>query len=202
MAQTDPFAGLKKLPETPAQALADAAEIEFSVPIEGEETTPADALRQFAEADKPGDQIRMLALALPPREGVWWACVCMRDMLPAAPVKMPDCLTTAEAWVYKPNAETREAAHKAAQAARPSDDTQIVATAAVYAAGTMGPGDLDAMPLQAGAFANVLAGAVLTAMANAREELAERMPGLVIERGLDIARGGNGRLETEAAAPA
>jgi hypothetical protein len=61
---------------------------------------------------------RFLAYALPPREAVWWAAMCVVHTAPAA---LPDperaALTAAEAWVRKPDDLTRRNAAWAAAAA-------------------------------------------------------------------------------------
>jgi len=61
---------------------------------------------------------RLLAYALPPREAVWWGCMCVAH---AAPVALGEteqgALAAAEAWVRHPDDRTRREAALAAAAA-------------------------------------------------------------------------------------
>jgi hypothetical protein len=83
---------------------------------------PADAPRatfeRLLEHKLHAEAARFLAYALPVREAVWWAAMCIYHTAPAAlPEAERTALTAAEAWVRKPDDLTRRNAAWAAAAA-------------------------------------------------------------------------------------
>ncbi|OZA10157.1 MAG: hypothetical protein B7Y02_11245, partial [Rhodobacterales bacterium 17-64-5] len=85
------FSGLTKLIRQPAARLLAHANAELDTEL----TSPASASVEvvLAELDQKGaviDMLRLLSVALPPRERVWWACLAARDSLaPGAKVPPP-----------------------------------------------------------------------------------------------------------------
>jgi hypothetical protein len=78
--------------------------------------TPAQFLDLLIENDKPSNAVRFLAYALPPREAVWWACVCLR--LSAVRFSPPEegALRALARWVLDPSEATRRAVEEAGNA--------------------------------------------------------------------------------------
>ncbi|MGF1446257.1 MAG: hypothetical protein ACFBRM_08645 [Pikeienuella sp.] len=193
------FEGLKKLSEEPFFGQLAKLEVELQTPVDLPPTAPAARLLAEISAQSDGsglaevDMIRVLALVLPKREAVWWSCLAGRDLVGHETELTEGPLAAAEAWVFKPCDERRAAAFEAAGAAKPTDDTALAAMAAVYSTGTMGPGDLDAMETPAGMFSNAVFGMVMTSLEAAPEDADLPWLTMLVERGLDIARGGNGR---------
>lgn len=74
--------------------------------------------------------IDFMAHALPPREGVWWGCLCMQHACgeKLTPVERA-AATVAVQWVFRPGAETQAAAKSPAEAAGPSTPAGALATA-------------------------------------------------------------------------
>ncbi len=70
--------------------------------------TPAEFLALLLDKGNHRDAVRLLAHALPGREAVWWACVCVREstarMLPGDDMRL---LMAVEAWVFTPSVENR-----------------------------------------------------------------------------------------------
>jgi hypothetical protein len=60
---------------------------------------------------------RLLAYALPPREAVWWACMCVTHTAQDLPQPEQEAVRAAEAWVRRPDEATRRQAAWAAAAA-------------------------------------------------------------------------------------
>jgi len=190
------FEDLKKVPKEPAMRLMALANMKFQSPL----ATPANASVPdvFAVLNKGEDRIaacmdmlRLMAASLPARERTWWACLAGHDMLPD-PKQIPGPLAAAEAWVRKPNDENREAIRVAMETAESDDDTSLAAVAAIFADGTLGPGDLKAHPAPAGASHGAAFGMNALALSVAGigfEDAAQHL----IDRGLDLARGGNGK---------
>src|SRR3954463_6084012 len=82
------------------------------------------ALVQALVADgKTPDAFRVIAAALPPREGVWWAWVSARHATQLAaegaevPAKLAAALAAVEQWIANPDDDRRRAAWAASQAA-------------------------------------------------------------------------------------
>ena len=86
---TDQFSDLTKLTRQPAARLLSMANAE----LETELVAPASAsvevvLRELSEKGALIDMMRLLSVALPARERVWWSCLAARDILVAG-AKLP-----------------------------------------------------------------------------------------------------------------
>lgn len=187
------YAGLKKLRSTPAARLLSAVGMKLDAKVQSPpDAPPAVVLAELDELSAPLDALKLLSLALPAREGVWWACLAWRDIL--GPEGGPAPLRAAEAWVYKPGDAAREAAQKAIDEAERDDDTVFCAMAALYSDGKLGPGDMAEYDAAIGASGLSVHAAVIRALFDARRE-GDAPERLLIDRALDIARGGSGRVE-------
>jgi hypothetical protein len=170
------------------------ANTKLQTPISAPASAPVDVV--FGELEQKAAQIdimRLLSVALPPREATWWACLAARDLIGEDAKTVPVPLACAERWVFKPTEENRIAARDAFETAEMDDDTTFCAMAALYADGTLGPGDMNETP----APSNGVAAAVLAMnmiAARARADTFKTYVDILIDRGLDIARGGNGRV--------
>jgi hypothetical protein len=184
------------LPKQPAARLLSLANAE----LETELNAPASAAIEVVleELDQKGaliDMLRLLSVVLPARERVWWSCLAARDTLKEG-AKLPPPLAAAEAWVFKPTEENRAVAHHAVQHASMKDDTKHCAMAVQFHDGTLGPGDLAQHAAPPGG-SEVSAFAMnVVAIARSGKPL-EVIAVLLIDRALDIARGGSGRVEAQ-----
>jgi len=197
------FDGLKKIPPEPAARVLARCNVKLKTPVKAPAAAPVPAvLDELAGGGAWLDLLQLLAAALPPREAVWWACLAARDL--TGPVKgkaVPPPLAAAEAWVFQPSDDTRAVAHRAIETVDPDDDTVYCAMAALYAAGTLGPGELSEYPAPPNAVAAMVQTMnMLSAKAHAK--IFDAHVQLLIARGLDIARGGNGNVAPEAMAGA
>ena len=187
------FLNLTKLPKQPAARLLAHANAE----LETELAAPASATIEavLEELEQKGaliDMLRLLSVALPPRERVWWSCLAARDTLPEG-AKLPPPLAAAEAWVFKPTEENRAVAHHAVQHASMKDDTKHCAVAVQFHDGTLGPGDLAQHAAPPGG-AEVSAFAMNVVAIGRSGKPLEIAALVLIDRALDIARGGSGRV--------
>jgi hypothetical protein len=153
------FADLRKVPKQPAARLVALAnskiKTKLSVPVSASVSEVMEELAsKTTDVDAGVDMIRVMAMALPMRERVWWACMAARDVLGPSPEKIPLTLDAAEKWVRSPSEELREKARVAATVA------QAISV-------------LDPDPMVA---CNIL-----------------------VDRAVDIARGGNGTVKRETA---
>lgn len=157
--------------------------------------TPAAFLDALRGAGALAEAIRFLAFALPPREGAWWACLSAREAVAAKPdPKATACLDAAEAWVYKPSDEARRAVFPLAEANGFDNPAGYAALAVFWSGGSIAPPDIepiepDAKLAPTAAGAAVLAAALVPDVAGAKGRHKR-----AIERALDIARGGSGRI--------
>ena len=190
----DRFAGLTKLPRQPAAKLLSLANAKLKTPLSAPANAPLDVV--LAELDAKGalvDMLRLLAVALPPRERVWWACLAARDTL-AEGAPPPPPLKAAEAWVFKPSDENRAAAIDSIAQADPDDETVHCATAVQFADGTLGVADLAQHEGPPGA-SETLAFAMNLVALGTRGDDFEAYGAHLVDRALDVARGGSGRIE-------
>jgi len=190
---TERFAALTKIPKHPAARLLAMANQKLETKIDAPASAPVEVV--LAELDKKAawiDMLLLLAVAMPPRERVWWACLAARDLLAEGEAPAPP-LATSEAWVFKPNDDNRAATYATIEHAPPKDDTVHCATAAVFADGTLGPGDLAEYPAPVGAAElSAFAMAVISLCHDVEQYDARAV--VLVDRALDISRGGPGNI--------
>ena len=193
------FAGMTKIPQVPAARMLADANARLGVKLDAPASAPVDVV--LSELDEKGavvDILRLLGVALPPRERVWWACLAARDYVGEAPDNNTPSLAASEEWVFRPTPENREKAGATIDLAEPEDETVKCAMGVLYSDGTLGTGDLANMPAPPGA-GEVLSFAMnVVAMGNHEGDF-DAYVQLLIDRGVDIARGGNGKLDRKAA---
>jgi hypothetical protein len=133
---------------------------------------------------------RLIGYALPEREAVWWACMCVSHT--AATDLAPEqqaALAAAEDWVWRPGHETRRRAARAALAAGPDTPAAWTSRAAFASHPPFPP------HLRCGRrIERAIAGATI---AGETTRTIERL-GRFIASGRDIARGGAGHLPPRA----
>lgn len=192
---TDPrFKELSKLPDEPAAKILTRSNAVLQTPLDA--PASASVAEVLSELDAKGaliDMLQLLAHALPPRQATWWACLSARDIFPEDAGTLTLSLRAAEDWVFQPSDETRARARAAFDAAPNEDDTVLCAMAATLADGTLGPGELEDYEAPPGAVGGAAFGIALTSLFHDEDQVEVRGP-LLLERALDIARGGNGRV--------
>lgn len=189
----DRYAGLKKIPREPALRQLALANMKLDTALTSPASAPVEqVLAELEQADAYLDMLRVLVAALPARERVWWGCLAAEDTL-GDPKTLPPPLAAAQAWVFKPSDATREKARQAAELAEADDDTALCATAVAMCDGKLGPGELAQYDAPAGAAAMAILGMNLLSLGTAEAEVFDHHKTMLIDRALDIARGGNGR---------
>ncbi len=195
---TKRFENLTKVPQEPAARMLANANTKLKTLIKAPASAPlAVVLEELESKGAMIDMLRLLAIALPPRERVWWACLAARDYIGEKSENDPRSLTASEAWVFNPDPEHREAARATLDHADIDDDTVNCALSVLYSDGTLGPGDLAEYPAPAGA-AEVAAFAMNVVALRENSDRFEEHGQMLIDRALDIARGGNGQIKTKA----
>ncbi|MEY8830463.1 hypothetical protein AB9K34_18975 [Sedimentitalea sp. XS_ASV28] len=191
---SDRFKELVKIPQEPAARILSNANIRLDTLIQSPASALPDAVLDELQAKEAWiDILLLLAALLPVRERVWWACLAARDYIGPKSRNDPPSLAASEAWVFDPTEENREAARATLDHAYVDDDTVNCAVAVLYSDGTLGPGDLAEYPAPAGA--SELAAFAMNVVALG--ELSDRFDAhvqVLIDRAVDIAKGGNGRV--------
>ncbi|MGF7172672.1 DUF6931 family protein [Azospirillum doebereinerae] len=152
-------------------------------------------LKALIEAELFVDAIRLLGMALPRREAVWWGCLAARGALApdAAPADVA-ALEAAEAWVYRPTEENRRATFAPAEAANFQTACAYAAMAAFWSGGSLAPPDAAVViPPGDGLTGTAAAAAVLMAAAAVPKEAPARQRATLVQA-LDIANGGSGKV--------
>jgi hypothetical protein len=187
------FSNLKKIPAEPAARLLAGANTKLATKVPAPASAPVDVvLQELQKVDAWVDMMRLMSVALPPRERVWWACLAGRDMIEADEIAPTRTLITAEEWVFRPGEETLVAVHAAMESADMDDPTTLCATAAVFAEGTLGPGELAKLAGPPGGSAAAAFGMNVLSLTAVKSDLNLAVDRL-LDRALDIASGGNGR---------
>jgi hypothetical protein len=158
----------------------------------------ADAIVRLEAAGFAADAVRMLAHALPRREGVWWACMCAHNTAPHD-LPEPDRLAreTAELWVRQQKDEQRRTAMAHAEASGFQSPEAWSGVAAFWSGDSMSPLGQPVVPPPPTAVGGAVAGAVaLSATRGDVKRHAERLKRF-LESGRNIAAGGPGRMPPE-----
>jgi Family of unknown function (DUF6931) len=135
--------------------------------------------------------LRMMAAALPPREGVWWAWVAARHAAQLAggevSAAVTEALAAAEQWVANPDDAQRRAAWAAGEKAGLDTAAGCAAAAPFFTAGSVAPPDLAPIPPPAGLHTIVIATAVTLAAATDPAQF-DPMAGAYVAQALEIVR--------------
>jgi hypothetical protein len=183
---------LQKLRDLPVQTLRH--HLQLPLAHEGlilDRPPSAILLNLLTDRELFSEATRLLSYALPEREAVWWACMCVRHALPVAvlPVQQEAAIASAEAWVRKPNYEMRIEAHMAG--ARAGYTTPAAWTAQAAFASRM---PISA-PTRTGK--KVERAVARAAAFGGAERQTERLRQFIVS-GCQIAAGATGRLPPEA----
>ncbi len=190
----DRYTGFVKFSADPPVKVLARANIILKTRLDAPASAPAAVVLEELESKNAlVDLLRLLPALLPPRERVWWACLAARDYIGAKSDDDPPPLRAAEAWVFDPSDENRNVASSAIDNARVDDDTVHCAVAALFADGTLGPGDLAEHPAPAGASETAAFAMNMIALGELSDKFEEHGR-ILIDRAFDIGRGGNGRL--------
>jgi hypothetical protein len=158
----------------------------------------ADAILRLEAAGFASEAVRVLAHAMPKREGVWWACMCAANTAPAD-LPAPDRLAreTAELWVRQQTDEQRRTAMEHAEAGGFQTPEAWAGVAAFWSGDSLSPVGMPAVPPPPQAVGGAVTGAVaLSAVRGDVKRQPERLKRF-LESGRNIAAGGPGRMTPE-----
>jgi hypothetical protein len=182
-----------KLRQLPLARLRDRLRLSpQDAPLLQEANTPAELLALLQERALLLPAITLLSYALPEREAVWWASMCVRHMADAAsPPEQRRALDAAEAWVWHPGVNTSRDCAAAAKEAGYVSAAAFVARAAFAARLS------DQRSLRAGR--RVETAVQRAATWDGTEHVRERLRRFIASA-RDINAGGAGRIPAEPAA--
>ncbi|MCF6305839.1 MAG: hypothetical protein L3J33_10770 [Rhodobacteraceae bacterium] len=188
------FTGLIKLEKRSAGEVVRLGKVKFPFRPQTKNDDPVVKLiEELVAQNLLMDALKILALALPPREGIWWGCLAARDTT-MKDGKKTKALEAAEAWVFKPSQETKKAAEKLAQ--EPGDSDVEMAEAAF----NVPLPDDEEPPMAPPQLVGLLIFSVQleSFFSHKLPEDINRQGQLLLARGLDVAKGGNGQIGEEA----
>ncbi len=113
-----------------------------------------------------GDAIRFQVHAMPKRQAVWWACLCLRSVSdPMRKPKQADALQAVVRWVLDPSEPNRRAAGTAGKVASFSVPIGCIAMSVFWSGGSLLPPDQPVASPDPLLTANTLAGTIAAAAA-------------------------------------
>ena len=156
--------------------------------IKGRPTAEAPAvfMRSLAASGTPEDAVTFCAYTLGRREAVWWACQCVRSIVPLAPGSEDATLTAAEDWVRDPDEERRMSALRLGMAADRRAPTPWLALAAAWSGGNISPVQGNSLPAGPHMTARAARIAILLALANVGARDRRARLGVCVEGGLRL----------------
>jgi len=197
----DAAQGLSNLPKLTVRQAGEAAEraalSDAARALLEPQASPQTYLAALTRAGLHADAVRFLAQALPPREAVWWACVCTRTTRSPDRSDHPDngaAQQAAESWVYEPTEKNRRLAMDCASRTDFQSPSAWSAVAAFWSGGSLAPPDLPDVPPAPHLCGTAVAGAVILAAVRQDPERAPERFDRFLRQGLNIAAGGNGKL--------
>jgi hypothetical protein len=141
----DPLALARVLAKSAGEACALAKLPPPALALLAAEQTPRQFLDALLMRELYPEAIRYLAFALPAREAVWWACLCVQLAQPELPAAQQQALHAAARWVAEPTEAHR---HAAEPLAATSSAAGYAAKAVAWTGGSLLPPSLK--PLKPG----------------------------------------------------
>ncbi len=141
-----------------------------------DQATPTEYVDTLVTAQAYQDAVSVLALALPMRERVWWACFSARNCPDFGSSAENDAaILAAEKWVADSSERNRYKAFDASQLVRPGAAANCAAMAAFMCGSSMAPAGQKKIPPPPGLDAQLAAGAVIvSSIAEGPEKAPER----------------------------
>ena len=192
---------LKKIKATEATEIVERFSLELDPEAQAllaPDLSPQAFVEQLVKAKQEEQAIKFLAFALPKREACWWSCLVARqaDDLESAPV-LAASLTAGESWVFKPSEENRQTALTAGEQAGFGNASAFAAHAAAWSGGSITPPDFDPVEPADDLTGKAVHCAMELAIYGGPPPGIKDRVALFLAMGLDIAKGGNGRVHAD-----
>jgi hypothetical protein len=154
--------------------------------------TPLGFLEGLLARHEYASALSFVAHALPPREAVWWGCLCLRQACGPG-LAPPDAaaVKAAAEWVLEPTEGRRRTAAVLAEETGVGTPAGSLATAAAWTGGSLAPPDPRLPVVPPGPYmpAKAVSGAVLLASAKAEPVRIAEVQRAFVLLGIDVAEG-------------
>jgi hypothetical protein len=159
-------------------------------PLLGNGLSPQEFVAALLAQKQHAAAIDFLAHALPPREAVWWGCLCLKHAAGSA-LSAPEeaAYKAAARWVLEPSEDNRKAAQAPAEKAGLGKPAGGLAMAAAWTGGSLAPPNLPPVPPGAFLPARAVAGAIQLAAVKADPVRIADTQRLFAELGVGVAEG-------------
>jgi hypothetical protein len=164
-----------------------------ATPLAATATDGASLVQALAGNGKSVEALRVIAAALPPREGVWWAWVSARHASQLAGANRPTspavaaALAAVEQWISNPDEDARRAAWTAGERAGLDTPVGCTAAAVFLTSGSVAPPDVPPVPPPAGVDRLLVGNAVALAAASDPVHF-EALAGAYLAQGLEVVK--------------
>lgn len=154
----DPLAFVKVKALTADEVAPDAGLSDEALLLLAPQQTPREYLDAILAQEHFTDAVKFLAHALPRREGVWWAALCLQSAVgEAPPANIAAVLKAAVRWVLEPNEEHRRQAAALADKNKAED---FLCRAVAWTGGSLTPPELPVVPPKPGMSPTAVAASV------------------------------------------
>ena len=163
-----------------------------ATPLAATVTDGASLVQVLAGNGKPVEALRVIAAALPPREGVWWAWVSARHASQLAvadrqPPPAAAALAAVERWISNPDDDARRAAWTAGERVGLETAAGCTAAAVFLTSVSVAPSDVPPVPPPPGVDRMLVGNAVALAAASDAVHF-EALAGAYLAQGLEIVK--------------
>lgn len=156
--------------------------------------SPYELIQKAIEQHYFADVVTFLAHGLPIRESIWWATICAASRDDWNEDER-NAISSAKSWVHSPDETTRRHAEEMAKISTLNSGAGWAAQAAFWSGGSMTAISAPVVPPPPYLYAQAVAGCInLTAVLPDGARAKERYK-FFLEIGLDLAIGGNGKIE-------
>jgi len=182
---------LKKVKAARAKEVCQHFDLkEEARPLLRDELSPKEFLEVLLANQQHAAAISFVAHALPPREAVWWGCLCLRHACgpQLAPPDEAAC-RAAVTWVLDPTEDNRQAAQAPGEKAGLGTPAGGLAMATAWTGGSLAPPTAPQVPPGPFMPAKAVAGAVMLTAAKADPVKIADTQRLFVELGVGVAEG-------------
>lgn len=154
-----------------------------------------DFLNILDQKNHLSEAIRYLAIALPRREAIWWACATHRTLglVKLDDIKEQDAWRIVEEWVYNPNEDTRNQTYAIADSLGYQTPGAYGAMAVFWSGGSIAPPETgQIVPPSPGLTGTAVGASILMICSKGEPKQAVERQKAAFRIGLDVACGGNG----------
>lgn len=153
---------LKRVKENKAHEIAEHFDLlKQSLPLLTAEQTPAEFLQILIQQGHYHDAVSFLAHAMPAKQGIWWACLCIQEHLYNSDKTEQQAYHAAETWLHKPTEAHRRNTEQHAEAGSYNTPASWIAAAVFWSGGNIAPKNKPMMTPPSHLYAQAIGGSVV-----------------------------------------